>query len=91
MNTIVARDQWFRKKNAETFADTIATIDWQNAFWLRDLIEEKGFLGEDKIGCGTNGFPALPEMVKYYHILPLISWQPLTEMMPFPLVTFTRF
>ena len=59
MNTIVTRDQWFRKKNAEIFADTIATIDWQNAFWLRDLIEEKGFLGEDEIGCGTNGFPVL--------------------------------
>jgi hypothetical protein len=59
INTIVARDQWFRKKNAETFADTIATIDLQNAFWLRDLIEEKGFPGEDEIGCGTNGFPVL--------------------------------
>jgi hypothetical protein len=59
INTIVARDRWFRKKNAETFADTIAIIDLQNAFWLRDLIEEKGFPGEDEIGCGTNGFPVL--------------------------------
>jgi hypothetical protein len=59
INTIVARDRWFRKKNTETFADTIATIDLQNAFWLRDLIEEKGFPGEDEIGCGTNGFPVL--------------------------------
>lgn len=59
INTIVARDKWFRERNAETFADTIATIDLQNALWLRDLIEEKGFPGEDEIGCGANGFPVL--------------------------------
>lgn len=59
INTIAARDKWFREKNAETFADTIATIDLQNALWLRDLIEEKGFPGEDEIGCGAGGFPVL--------------------------------
>ena len=59
INTIVARDKWFREKNAETFADTIATIDLQNALWLRDLIAEKGFPGEDEIGCGVGGFPVL--------------------------------
>lgn len=59
INTIVARDKWFREKSAEAFADTIATLDIQNALWLRDLIQEKGFPGEDEIGCGTNGFPVL--------------------------------
>lgn len=67
INTIVARDKWFREKNAETFADTIATIDLQNAFWLRDLIEEKGFPGEDEIGCGTNGFPVL--QYEFYDVI----------------------
>lgn len=59
INTIVARDRWFRDKNATTFADTIATIDIQNALWLSDLIEKKGFPGEDEIGCGANGYPVL--------------------------------
>lgn len=59
IKAIVIRDQWFRKKNAMTFIDTIATIDIQNALWLRDLIAEKGFPGEDEIGSGPNGFPVL--------------------------------
>lgn len=59
LTRLMNRDAWFREKNAVTFADTIAVIDAENALVLEKVIEEKGFPGEDEIGCGENGMPVI--------------------------------
>lgn len=59
LHKIYERDQWFRVRNAEAFADTIAKIDKQNALELDYLIAKYGFPGEDQIGCGEGGMPII--------------------------------
>lgn len=56
---IVERDQWFRIRDAETFADTIKKIDQQNATELDYLIDRYGFPDENMIGCGEGGMPVI--------------------------------
>lgn len=59
LNKIYDRDQWFRMRNPEAFADTIAKIDKQNARELDYLIAKYGVPGEDEIGCGQGGMPII--------------------------------
>lgn len=59
LNKIYERDQWFRVRNPEAFADTIAKMDKQNALELDYLIAKYGFPGEDQIGCGEGGMPII--------------------------------
>jgi hypothetical protein len=56
---IVERDQWFRVRNTEVSADTIAKIDKQSATELDYLIARYGFPSEDTIGCGDGGMPLI--------------------------------
>ena len=56
---IVERDQWFRVRNTETFADTIVKVDKQNATELDYLLARYGFPSEDMIGCGESGMPVI--------------------------------
>lgn len=56
---IVERDQWFRVRNPEAFADSIVKVDKQNATELDYLIARYGFPSEDVIGCGEGGTPVI--------------------------------
>jgi hypothetical protein len=56
---ITERDQWFRVRDTQTFADTIVKIDRQNATELDYLIARYGFPSEDVIGCGDGGMPVI--------------------------------
>ncbi len=59
LNKIYDRDQWFRIRNPEAFADTIVKIDKQNARELDYLIAKFGLPSEDMIGVGEGGFPII--------------------------------
>ena len=59
LNILDARARWFREKNAQTFADTIALIDADNALILDSLMSEYGFPGESEIGIGYGGYPVI--------------------------------
>ena len=54
---ITERDQWFRVRDTQTFADTIIKIDRQNATELDYIFDRYSFPGEDEIGCGEGGMP----------------------------------
>jgi hypothetical protein len=56
---VVERDQWFRVRGAEAFADTIVKVDRQNASELDYIFDRYGFPGEDQIGCGDGGMPII--------------------------------
>lgn len=56
---IVERDQWFRVRDAQAFADTIVKIDRQNASELDYIFDRYGFPSEDAIGCGDGGMPVI--------------------------------
>ena len=56
---IVERDQSFRVRNPEAFADSILKDDKQNATELDYLIARYGFPSEDMIGCGESGMPVI--------------------------------
>ncbi|CAH0997050.1 hypothetical protein EMA8858_03187 [Emticicia aquatica] len=56
---IVERDQWFRMRDAQAFADTIVKIDRQNATELDYIIDRYGFPNEETIGCGEGGMPII--------------------------------
>jgi hypothetical protein len=56
---IYERDQWFRLRNPEAFADTIQKVDKQNAIELDYILAKYGFPGEDEIGCGEGGMPVI--------------------------------
>ncbi len=56
---IVERDQWFRIRDTQTFADTIIKIDRQNASELDYIIDRYGFPNEETIGCGEGGTPVI--------------------------------
>lgn len=59
LNKIYERDQWFRVRNPEAFADTIAKMDKQNALELDYLFAKYSLPGEDQIGCGEGGMPVI--------------------------------
>lgn len=59
LEKVVERDQWFRMRGAEAFADTIVKIDRQNASELDSIFDKYGFPGEDQIGCGEGGMPII--------------------------------
>lgn len=56
---IYDKDQWFRMRNPEAFADTIQKVDKQNAIELDYVLAKYGFPGEDEIGCGEGGMPVI--------------------------------
>lgn len=56
---ITERDQLFRVRNPEAFADSITKVDKQNATELDYLITKYGFPNEDVIGCGEGGMPVI--------------------------------
>jgi hypothetical protein len=56
---VVERDQWFRVRGAEAFADTIMKVDRRNATELDYVFDRYGFPGEDQIGCGDGGMPII--------------------------------
>lgn len=56
---IVDRDQWFRMRDTQVFADTIKKIDNQNASELDYIFDRYGFPDEDMIGCGEGGMPVI--------------------------------
>jgi hypothetical protein len=59
LNKIYDRDQWFRMRNPEAFADSIIKLDKQNARELDYLIAKYGLPNEDNIGCGEGGTPII--------------------------------
>jgi hypothetical protein len=59
LTKIVERDQGFRVRDAQAFADTIVKIDKQNATELDYIIDRYGFPSEDVIGCGEGGMPVI--------------------------------
>ena len=59
LTKIVERDQWFRVRDAQAFADTIVKVDRQNATELDYIFDRYGFPGEDQIGCGDGGMPII--------------------------------
>lgn len=56
---ITDRDQFFRVRDTQAYADTIVKIDRQNATELDYLIARYGFPSEDVIGCGEGGMPVI--------------------------------
>ncbi|SOE21933.1 hypothetical protein SAMN06298216_2382 [Spirosomataceae bacterium TFI 002] len=69
LDILVSRGNWFRERNAETFADTIAMIDADNALILDSLMNEFGFPGENEIGIGEGGYPII--QYPFYEIIKL--------------------
>jgi hypothetical protein len=69
LDILVARANLFRAKNSETYADTIAMIDADNAFILDSLMTEFGFPGENEIGIGEGGYPLI--QYPFYEIIKL--------------------
>jgi hypothetical protein len=59
LTKIVERDQWFRVRDAQAFADTIKKVDSQNASELDYIFDRYGFPDENMIGCGEGGMPII--------------------------------